>query len=219
MITATVDPSLQRAIDAMAVPGILVAHRLITPGDEDALLPEEAPAFASSVLKVRRASGAARTAARALLEQLGAPSLAIPRGPARAPVWPEGIVGSLAHDAEIAIAAVGLRRDFLGIGIDVEPADPLPSDLLPMVATPAERQVFGDDLGFGRLLFSIKEAVYKAVHPLDGVFLDHHDVDVALTTSTASACYGRLVSFRYCRAPRIVALAYVPAARQQGPLR
>src|SRR5262245_21730777 len=103
----------------MAVPGILVAHRIITPGDEDALLPEEAPAFASSVLKVRRASGAARTVARALLEQLGARSLAVVRGPARAPIWPEGIVGSLAHDAEIAIAAVGLRRDFLGIGIDV----------------------------------------------------------------------------------------------------
>jgi 4'-phosphopantetheinyl transferase EntD len=209
LITATVDPSLQRAIDAMAVPGILVAHRLITPGDEDALLPEEAPAFASSVLKVRRASGAARTTARALLEQLGARTLAIPRGPARAPVWPEGIVGSLAHDAEIAIAAVGLRRNFLGIGVDVEPAEPLPADLLPIVATPAERQAIGDDLSLGRLLFSIKEAVYKAVHPLDGVFLDHHDVEVSLGASTASARNGRKVSFRACLTPRLITLAYV----------
>ena len=212
LITATVDPSLQRAIDVMAVPGILVAHRLITPGDEDALLPEEALAFASSVLKGRRASGAARTTARALLEQLGAPSLAIPRTAARAPLWPDGIVGSLAHDAEIAIAAVGLRRNFLGIGIDVEPSSPLPPDLLPIVATPRERRMIGDDFGLGRLLFSVKEAVYKAVHPLDGVFLEHYDVEVALPTATASIRNGRTVSFRYCRASHVVVLAYIAAS-------
>ena len=43
----------------MSVPGILVDHRLIADGDELALLPAEAAAFAGSVLKVRRASGAA----------------------------------------------------------------------------------------------------------------------------------------------------------------
>jgi len=34
----TVDPSLQSAIDALSFPGIIVGHRLISPGDEDALL-------------------------------------------------------------------------------------------------------------------------------------------------------------------------------------
>ena len=48
----TVDPSLQSAIDALSFPGVVIGHRLISPGDEDALLPEEAPAFASSVVKV-----------------------------------------------------------------------------------------------------------------------------------------------------------------------
>jgi len=59
----TVDPSLQSAIDALSFPGIVIGHRLISPGDEDALLPEEAAAFASSVVKVRRASGSARIVA------------------------------------------------------------------------------------------------------------------------------------------------------------
>src|SRR5215467_6546010 len=72
----TVDPSLQSAIDALAFPGIAIAHRLISPGDEAALLPEEAPAFAASVVKVRRASGAARIVARELLAR--------PRCPPRA---------------------------------------------------------------------------------------------------------------------------------------
>ena len=38
-----------------------------------------------------------------------------------------------------------------------------------------------DDPCHGRLLFSVKEAIYKAVYPLDRTFLDHHDVEVSLS--------------------------------------
>ena len=41
-------PPLQRAIDAISVPGIGVDHRLIADGDELALLPEELDAFAAA---------------------------------------------------------------------------------------------------------------------------------------------------------------------------
>ena len=40
-MTVTRDPLLQSAIDALALPGILIGHRLIMPGDEDALLPQK----------------------------------------------------------------------------------------------------------------------------------------------------------------------------------
>src|SRR5712691_1983212 len=118
----TVDPSLQSALDALALPGVAIGHRLISPGDEDALLPEEAPAFAASVVKVRRASGAARIVARELLTRLGLPACALPKGPSGAPIWPAGVVGSLAHDARLALAAVGMSHDVGALGIDVEPA-------------------------------------------------------------------------------------------------
>ena len=62
-VTATI-PMLQRAIDAMPVPGISIEHRVISDGDELALLPDEFGAFATSVIKVQRASGAARIVAR-----------------------------------------------------------------------------------------------------------------------------------------------------------
>src|SRR5882672_7671521 len=133
---ATADPSLQSAIDALSFPGIMIGHRLILPGDEHALLPEEAPAFAASVVKVRRASGAARIVARELLARLGHAGCALPRASSGAPVWPAGIIGSLAHDPRVAIAAVGRSRDVGAMGIDVEPAEVLPSELLDMVATP-----------------------------------------------------------------------------------
>ena len=76
----TIDPSLQSAIGALCFPGVMVGHRLISSGDENALLPEETAAFASSVPKVRRASGAARIVARQLLKGLGQPECALPRG-------------------------------------------------------------------------------------------------------------------------------------------
>src|SRR5260221_1823045 len=104
----TLDPSLRSAIDALAFPGVVIGHRLISPGDEDALLPEEAPAFASSVVKVRRASGSARIVARQLLKRLGHPEFALPRTFRGAPAWPPGVVGSIAHHSRGAVAAVGI---------------------------------------------------------------------------------------------------------------
>src|SRR5919197_1670142 len=122
----TVDPSLQAACDALALPGIMIGHRLISPGDEHALLPDEAPAFLSSVLRVRRASGAARIVARELLARLGHAQWPVVRSASGAPVWPVGVVGSLAHDARAAVATVGLARDINALGIDIEPAEQLP---------------------------------------------------------------------------------------------
>src|SRR5690349_4536919 len=138
-------PVLRRAIETIAAPGILVGHRFIADGDELALLPEELAAFATSVLKVRRASGAARIVARKLLSQLGQSPQAIPKSTAGMPVWPNGIVGSLAHETRVAVAAIAQRRDFLSVGIDIEQAEPLDADLVDMVATASERDRIQED--------------------------------------------------------------------------
>jgi 4'-phosphopantetheinyl transferase EntD len=212
-LIAATDPSLQSAIDALSIPGITLGHRLIAPGDEHALLPEETPAFAASVVKVRRASGAARIVARELLSGLGHAGCALPRAPSGAPIWPAGVIGSLTHDADVAMAAVGMSCDFEGIGIDVEPAEPLPAEILDMVATPRERLKMADDPCQGRLLFVAKEAVYKAVYPLDRVFLDHHDVEINLADRKATVCNGRVVDLRFGISTHLVALAFL---RKQG---
>jgi 4'-phosphopantetheinyl transferase EntD len=208
-MTITRDPSLASAIDAIALPDVLIGHRLITPGDEDALLPQEAHAFASSVVKVRRASGAARIVARQLLAQLGHGHCAVPKASSGAPIWPAGVVGSLTHDSRVAVAAVGRRRDVAALGIDVEPAESLPSDLLDLVATAQERLRIADDPYHGRLLFAAKEAVYKAVYPLDQTFLDHHDVQVSLAERKATVRNGRIVELRFAISAHLVVLAFL----------
>jgi 4'-phosphopantetheinyl transferase EntD len=202
-------PRLQSSIDALAPPGMLIDHRLISEGDEFALLPEELGALVNSVVKVRRASGAARIVARELLQRLGQSQQAIPKTTSGMPIWPHGIVGSLAHESVVAVAAVAKQSNYLSLGIDIEPAEPLDSSLLDLIVTVRELETFPNEPCGGRLLFSIKEAVYKAVYPLDGMFLDHHDVEVCLASRTAVVRNGRIVSFRYGIATHIVVIAYI----------
>ena len=79
-----------------------------------------------------------------------------------------------------------------------EPAEPIDADLVRIVATATERKSIAEDLLQCRVLFAVKKAVYKAVYPLDGVFLEHHDVEVSLTDGIATTRTGRPVRFRYC---------------------
>jgi 4'-phosphopantetheinyl transferase EntD len=202
---------LSTAIDELAVSGVMVGQRLIMPGDEAALLPEEAPAFDRSVAAVRRASGAARLVARSLLKQLGYPECPIKRGSAGAPTWPEGIRGSLAHDSDYAVAAICRARDFKALGIDIEPAELLPPELVDSVATPREREHLDADGFGGRMLFVAKEAVYKAVYPLDRMLLDHHDVEIDFAKREATVCNGRVVRLRLCVSTHLATLAFIPA--------
>ena len=208
-MTTTRNLPLQRAIEAVTMPALLVDHRVIANGDELALLPEEVDTFAPGVDKVRRASGAARIVARELMLRLGHAQRAVPKSASGMPIWPTGIVGSLAHDSEVSVAAIALEREFSSLGVDVEPAEALDPDLLDFVVTENERRSIGDDPCRGRLFFSIKESVYKAVYPLDGTFLDHQDVEVCLASKTAIVRNGRIVNFRYCIATHIVALAFI----------
>jgi 4'-phosphopantetheinyl transferase EntD len=213
----TADSVLQRSIEAMAgdmirampASGLLIGHRLIAPGDELALLPEELAPLASSVDKVRRASGAARIVARDLMTRFGAPQQPVIRSASGAPIWPAGLMGSLAHSRQVAVAALARRGDFAGIGIDVEPAEPIDADLVRIVATATERHSIADDPLQCRVLFAVKEAVYKSVNPIDGQFLEHHDVEVNLPDGTATTRTGRTVRFRYCVSSHIVAVAFI----------
>jgi 4'-phosphopantetheinyl transferase EntD len=197
------------SLQDLAAPGIVVGKRLISDGDEGALLPEEADAFAGSVIKRRRASGAARIVARALLAQLGCSSMtALPKSISGGPIWPKGIVGSLAHDSRFAIAAVGRRDDIAALGIDIEPAESLPFEL-DLIATPRERLKISSYRYIGRLLFTAKEAVYKAVQPLDNIFLEHHDVEIDFDARKATVRGGRVLDLRFCISTSLVTIAFI----------
>lgn len=194
---------------AIAPSGARIGCRFIREGDEAHLLPEEARSIPGRQPAMRRASGAARWIAHGLLSDIGFNDFAILRTPSGAPVWPGGITGSLAHDDKMAVAAVAPLSKVGSLGIDVEPAQPLPDDIFALVGTGADVTGAVDRHLAGRLLFSAKEAVYKAVYPLDRQILGYEDITVDLNTGHATTKSGRGARLAYCVAPRVVVLAFV----------
>jgi 4'-phosphopantetheinyl transferase EntD len=111
----------------------------------------------------------------------------------RAPLWPEGIVGSITHSRARnrgwCAAAVAHSGDVQSIGIDGELDEPLERKLWPRILLPSERAFIETraeaEHGYlAKLFFSAKEATYKCQYPLSREFLEFSDVE--LTTDPAS---------------------------------
>jgi 4'-phosphopantetheinyl transferase EntD len=133
------------------------------------LWPEEADAIAHAIPKRRTEFAAGRSAARTALAELGREPCAIPQGPDRAPLWPAGLTGSIAHCDNCCIAAVADGAHLRSLGIDIEPATQLASDLTAIICTKQELDWLDrhPDAGLAaKMIFSAKEAVYKAQYPL-----------------------------------------------------
>ena len=205
------EKALREALSVIVPHGISVECRVIGNEDYTSLLAEERHSIPTTNLQRLKASGAARYIARGLLAEQDINEFPILRASAGEPIWPQNIVGSLAHDDEVAVAAMGSVQDFLGLGIDVEPATPLPIDIQSLVRTSADKTEDTSGTGlFDRVLFCAKEAVYKAVYPLDRVILNYDDISVDLTTQNATTTTGRRVQLASCMSPRIIVLAYIP---------
>ncbi len=73
--------------------------------------------------KRQREFATGRTLARRALAAMGQPEVAIPIGPDRAPVWPEGVVGSISHTSTLCAVVLASRLDLRGLGVDLEHED------------------------------------------------------------------------------------------------
>jgi 4'-phosphopantetheinyl transferase EntD len=185
--------------------GVRVATRRIAPGDERAFLDDSEP------LLRRRASGAARLAARAALAELGGPAdAALPRTPGGFASWPAGFLGSLAHDEALVAAAVARAGDVAVLGVDVEPAEPLPEEAAEIALSPTERRACGADPVLARAIFAAKEAVYKAINPRYGATPEYEDIEVDLSAGAARTRDGQTLSLDFQRTERWIVVAYGP---------
>jgi 4'-phosphopantetheinyl transferase EntD len=158
-------------IEGVLPSGVVWSEALDDP-PEAALLPEEEALMARASEKRRREFTVGRHCARQALSQLGLRPGAVLSGPAGDPQWPAGVVGSITHCAGYRGAAVAWAADVATIGIDAEPHEPLPDGVLDAVALPQElAQMIREladgtpDICWDRVLFSGKEAVYKAWYP------------------------------------------------------
>ncbi len=154
------------------------------PGGEPLFAAEEA-LLVRAVAKRRREFGAGRDCARRAMLGLGLPRLPVLRGPDGEPRWPPGVVGSITHCPGYCAAAVARPADLLSVGIDAEVDEPLPEGVFELVSRPEERWWAAVGPGVGsagcpdRLLFSAKEALFKALFPLVRQQLGFQDAVIA----------------------------------------
>lgn len=157
-----------------------------TTGDRDdvVLFPEEQAAISKAVPKRRAEFTAVRACAREALAGLGVPPMPLVPGERGAPTWPAGTVGSMTHCSGYRAAVVARAWEVVTLGIDAEPHDVLPSDVLAVIAHPEDidglARLPGGDVAWDRLLFSAKEAIYKAWFPLTRRQLDFDEAVVTI---------------------------------------
>lgn len=164
-----------------------------------ALFPEEQRALGlRAVDKRRREFITARACAHQALRQLGLPPVAIAAGARGEPRWPAGVVGSITHCAGYRACAAARSETLLTVGIDAEPNEPLPGGVLAEIARAEEREMLLElariepSVRWDRLLFSAKEAVYKAWFPLAQRWLGFEDATLSFDPA-AGAFEARLL--------------------------
>ena len=104
----------------------------------------------------------------------------LPSNSTREPLWPLDLKGSISHSKRMAISCVSTSADILSIGIDAEEILDmhLGSDFQDTIAS-SEELILVRGLQDRRaltILFSAKEALYKALFPITKAFIDFKEV-------------------------------------------
>ena len=151
----------------------------------EALFPAEQALMARAVPKRQREFAQGRACARRALAELGVAPAALLVGEQREPLWPAGVVGSITHDDELAVAVVASAATYAGLGIDVEPDEPLSEEVAARIwsedeASRAARSGVVPERSAAKLVFSAKEAFYKCQFPLTHSYLGFHAVSIEL---------------------------------------
>ena len=152
---------------------------------ESPLFPEEERSLRNATAIRRAEFATGRACARSALARLGLPNAIVPVGSAGQPIWPTETVGSITHCNGFVGAAVGVRNRLSGIGFDCELAGDLSAPLVKRVCTPAELDWIADmvppsSCNWPKILFTIKESIYKCLAPQLDCFIDFHDVAVTV---------------------------------------
>lgn len=178
-----VDGSSQSLIATLVPSGVVCSEQVGTLGGS--LLGGETELLSpNTVSKRQKEFTAGRTCARTALAILGIGPTPILRGLRGEPLWPPHIIGSITHCSGYCAAAVTSEQCYRSLGIDAEPNEALPLGVLRLIARAEERRWISERTDEGvcwdRLLFSIKESVYKVWYPVEHCWLDFHQACVEI---------------------------------------
>ena len=155
-----------------------------------------AQALVSHSVDIRKAEfGDARWCAHQALSDLGEwnhePIL---RGERGMPLWPRDITGSMTHTEGFRAAVVAPKTHVRSMGLDAEPAQPLPREVISSIARPGEMPQLErlQDEGIecaDRLLFCAKEATYKAWFPMTHRWLGFEEAEIDIRSDGSFVSY------------------------------
>lgn len=100
------------------------------------------------------------------------------------PIWPRGIIGSITHTQDFACAVVAPASAYIGIGIDSEKCvdEDGCADITNVCLGIKESQLLKNELltkcQLATLMFSTKEAFYKAAYPYVKRFIDFDELEI-----------------------------------------
>jgi 4'-phosphopantetheinyl transferase EntD len=167
------------------VPGTVVTYETREELVEIELPRQELEQVSRAVEKRKHDFMTGRVCAHRALGQLGElATVPIASGDRGEPLWPSGVVGSITHCRGFRACAVAWKRDIHSLGIDAEVAKRLPAGVLEIIASQRERRhILCEDpaLVLDTVLFSAKEAVFKAWYPLTKERLKGHDIDIDIS--------------------------------------
>ena len=192
-----------------------------------ALLSErETSAISGVVERRRREFATGRVLARNGLERFfGITGFDLLNAPDRAPVWPHGISGSIAHSHTRAWVAL-VDSAYGTVGIDGEDRVELGRNLWHLTLRDEEVAYLEtlDDSSRGRralAIFSAKEALYKAQYPRSHSFMDYKSLrvefaDAGLLRGTFQQAVGPfpnrfVVNGRWLNGDSLVTAIWIPA--------
>lgn len=127
--------------------------------------------IANAVIKRQAEFLAGRYAAKLAIRFCGASDTYVGIGENRAPIWPDGILGSISHSDNRAICVAALHDSVLGIGVDIE--EIMDTSTCAAIREQVHdndeleifrRSGFSDEIATS-LIFSAKESFFKAAYP------------------------------------------------------
>ena len=125
----------------------------------------------SSVKKRQAEFLAGRVVAKHGLRKFGKAHIPVTIGEKRAPIWPDGIMGSISHSGEKALCAITNKTDFKFLGVDHE--EIISNDIYEIseqiLCSGELQRLESSDLLFNEaitLAFSAKESLFKALFPI-----------------------------------------------------
>lgn len=179
-------------------PGYVITEEVNPETVSGIIYPEEEVFIEKAVLKRKNDFKSGRFCAKKALAKLGIERFPIKMANDRSPIWPDGIVGSIAHTQGYCGVAVAVKENAKSLGLDMECVDRLKSSCRHLVCTEDEIAAINarpeniqDKLA--AFIFSAKECFYKCQFTINRCWAGFHDVKISLDIDINNEGYFEII--------------------------